>query len=173
MQITIAQDEIEAAIKNYIQEQITVKEDQDIDIDLRATRGEAGFQATINITKAGAAKPVREPEAPVAAVTKTVETTQAVKPVATTTRVKPVVTKVTPAKPAPVVEAEPEIQDEQPVVQEEEDTQSGVGQAEEAGSDQTDTVEVNEDETETQQEEAPAPAARPSLFGGLKKPVNV
>lgn len=52
MQIIIVQAEIEQAIRNHILSQINIREGMEIDIDLRATRGEAGFQATINITPA-------------------------------------------------------------------------------------------------------------------------
>jgi hypothetical protein len=49
MQITIVQADIETAIKNYILSQINVREDMEIDITLRATRGDEGYQAIIDI----------------------------------------------------------------------------------------------------------------------------
>lgn len=52
MQITIVQSEIELAIKQYIHQQINVREGMDIEIELRATRGESGFQAVIDIAPA-------------------------------------------------------------------------------------------------------------------------
>ncbi len=64
MQITIVQAEIETAIRNYIQEQIVVREGMKIDIDLRATRGDAGFMATIDIVPVSAAKPAPVAEKP-------------------------------------------------------------------------------------------------------------
>ena len=50
MQITIVQAEIELAIKQYILSQINVREDTTIDIELKATRGDTGFQAVIVLT---------------------------------------------------------------------------------------------------------------------------
>lgn len=64
MQITIVQTEIETAIRNYIKSQITVNDNQKIDIELRATRGAEGFQAMIDIV------PVEVSERSVAAVVK-------------------------------------------------------------------------------------------------------
>ncbi|QEP29862.1 hypothetical protein HYP99_gp064 [Sinorhizobium phage ort11] len=52
MQITIVQAEIEAAITNYITQQVSVNEGMDINIELRATRGAEGFQAIIDIVPA-------------------------------------------------------------------------------------------------------------------------
>lgn len=49
MQITIVQSEIETAIRNYIGEQINVKEGMQIDIVLKATRGDEGQTAIIDI----------------------------------------------------------------------------------------------------------------------------
>lgn len=49
MQITIVQSEIEKAIIDYIKSQVSVRDDMEIDIDLRATRGAEGFQAIIDI----------------------------------------------------------------------------------------------------------------------------
>lgn len=56
MQIIIAQDEIELAIRRYIAEQINVRDGMEIDIDLKATRGEAGMQAFIDIRASNTAK---------------------------------------------------------------------------------------------------------------------
>lgn len=50
MQIIITQAEIEAAIKNHVLGMIAVNPSQQIDIDLKATRGDAGYQAIITIT---------------------------------------------------------------------------------------------------------------------------
>ena len=50
MQITIPEVEIKVAITDYIKRQVNLREDQLIDIDLKATRGIEGYQAIINIT---------------------------------------------------------------------------------------------------------------------------
>lgn len=57
MQITLVQSEIEQALKNYINEQVNVKEGMDIVIVLKATRGEEGTTAVIDITKPVAVVP--------------------------------------------------------------------------------------------------------------------
>ena len=49
MKITIVQDEIEEAIRNHILSQIAVKPGMVITMELRATRGDEGFIANINI----------------------------------------------------------------------------------------------------------------------------
>jgi len=49
MQITIVQAEIELAIKQYILSQINVREGMEVDIEMKATRGETGYQAFITI----------------------------------------------------------------------------------------------------------------------------
>jgi len=57
MQITIVQSEIEQAIKQFVLGRLNVDGPQDVAIELKATRGETGMQAVIDITL-GAEKPV-------------------------------------------------------------------------------------------------------------------
>ena len=64
MQIIIVQSEIETAIRNYVLSQLNVKEGQRIDIDLKATRGESGATAIIDIVSENAPIPNRQPEVP-------------------------------------------------------------------------------------------------------------
>ena len=66
MQITLVQTEIETAIRNYIHSQIVVKEGMKIDIILKATRGDEGTTAIIDITPEGQV-PASAAPAPVAA----------------------------------------------------------------------------------------------------------
>ena len=56
LQITLNQAEIEQAIKNYVNDQVNIREGHDIAIDLKAGRGPEGFTATIDIVAPGAAK---------------------------------------------------------------------------------------------------------------------
>lgn len=56
MQITLNQAEIEQAIKNYVNDQVNIREGHDITIDLKAGRGPEGFTATIDIVAPSAAK---------------------------------------------------------------------------------------------------------------------
>lgn len=67
MQITIVETEIKTAIRNHILGLISVREDMKIDIDLRATRGQEGFTAIVDILPEdpSGSKPKAEPEAPV------------------------------------------------------------------------------------------------------------
>lgn len=51
MQITINQSEIEAAIRAHILSQINIKEGHEISITLKATRGEDGTTAIIDIER--------------------------------------------------------------------------------------------------------------------------
>ena len=50
MQIIIAQAEIEKAIHDFVLRQVSIRPDQRVDIELKATRGESGYQAIINIS---------------------------------------------------------------------------------------------------------------------------
>jgi hypothetical protein len=49
MQITLNQEEIHNAIENYVRGQITVADNQEITIELRAGRGENGYTAQLDI----------------------------------------------------------------------------------------------------------------------------
>lgn len=51
MQITLTQTEIETAITDYIKSQMTIADGQRIAIDLRATRGNEGYTALIDIVR--------------------------------------------------------------------------------------------------------------------------
>ncbi len=57
MKITLDQTEIEQALKNYVAEQMHIKEGMNISIDIRATRGEGGMTAVIDIAPAGTPSP--------------------------------------------------------------------------------------------------------------------
>lgn len=60
MQIQLNQVEIETAIRNYVHEQINVREGMQIDITLKATRGDDGQTAIIDIVPAKVVAPVAE-----------------------------------------------------------------------------------------------------------------
>jgi len=49
MQIILEQNEIEAALIAYATSMISLREDQDISIDMKAGRGENGYSATLDI----------------------------------------------------------------------------------------------------------------------------
>lgn len=56
MQIILNQEQIETAIRNHLLSFMSLNEGQDMEIDLRATRGEGGYTAEINIVGAGQAR---------------------------------------------------------------------------------------------------------------------
>ena len=58
MQILLIQSEIEQAIRDYMNQQINIKEGSTLEIDLRSTRGTEGFTANIDIRTGGTIKPV-------------------------------------------------------------------------------------------------------------------
>lgn len=150
MQITIVQTEIETAIRNYILGQITVRENQRIDIDLKATRGDQGFQAVIDIRP--------ENDGP-----------QGTKPKAAAPAAKPATAPVTIGKGPATKAAEAKVETKV----EAETVAESKAAAEETAQDNTkaETLPEATEATETNSDEAPKEAPR-SIFGGLRKPVN-
>ena len=149
MQITLIQSEIEQALKNYINDIMSVKDGMEIEIQLKATRGEEGTTAIIDIV----------PQKP--KVTRGSRTSGEI-----------------PAKPEPVkaaapakaeaaqavAEAAPEPVAESVAEAEADDAEQVAEQAQEAEALEPAPVEA---------EQAPAEEApRKSLFAGLSKPQN-
>lgn len=169
MQIIIVQSEIEAAIEAQIREQIVVRDDYRIDIELRATRGEDGYQAIIDILPASAERKLgsSSDEGSVTAAVKVAKATPAA-PKATRA---PRTAAAAPAVAQVVVEPEPEPE----VVAAEVE----VAQAEEAPFDNAvdvaapAAVEPAEPVAEQVGGSAEAvPVKRPSLFGNMTTPTN-
>lgn len=153
MQITINQSEIEAAIKAHILSQINIKDGHDISITLKATRGDDGTTAIIDITPSAASVSVGAPTTPVKressglgikdAVTKAKETAQE------------------PVKSEP--KAEPKAKEEK--------AEDPPFQADTNAPELTDGAAVAASSAETASaEESTTP--RTSLFAGLQKPTN-
>lgn len=161
MQIIIVQSEIEEAIEKHIREQITVKDDHRIDIELRATRGEDGYQAIIDIVPISADRKAPASTETVTAAVKVAKAT----PAAPKSPTKPKADKVQ-APVAAVADAEPEVTVSEPEV----GSAEPVDVAEEAPFDTAEQTPVAEAAVE--EEVAPAPAKRPSLFGNMTAPVN-
>ena len=149
MQITLIQSEIEQALKNYINDIMSVKDGMEIEIQLKATRGEEGTTAIIDIVpqkpkasrggRTSGEVPAKAEPAKAAAPAKA-EAAQA----------------VAEAAPEPVAEsvAEAEADDAEQVAE----------QAQEPEALEPAPVEA---------EQAPAEEApRKSLFAGLSKPQN-
>lgn len=156
IQVTLVQVEIEEALRNFISTQMTLKEGTAIEIDLAATRGADGIKATINLIP-----PSNTQAAPVTAPT-----------VAAKETVKE--TKAPKVNPVPVEEVKPKevVEDSQP----EASTTGAVvesGNAESVTDDAVTDVSTAEAQVQTENKaEEPAPAVKPSLFAGLRKPVN-
>lgn len=144
MKITIVQAEIETAIADYILGQMTINDDQELAIDLSATRGADGMTAEIIV------KPKASTDAPARK-----------KPAASTTASKPatVVKTPTPAPASTTTAAAPvaeEAQNEMVADGPNEENTSIAAQAEGKDEGPLDA----------------APVAGKSIFGSLNKPVN-
>ena len=149
MQITLVQAEIEQALTEYIHRQINVREGTAIEIDLAAPRGQPGFTAMIDLVPDDAppaAIPTPTPRPAMRSVTRTKEASAAL-------AVKEVADVGTGALDSPVQQ---ELAIETPAVEEV----------------------IVKAETPAVEDDAAVDAVmqttgnRPSLFGGLKKPVN-
>lgn len=153
MQVTLIQSEIEQALVNYINDQINVKPGMRITIELRATRGETGMQALVDIVPDNVVAAVVE-AAPTVEVPAqpAVRARPAIVPKAAVTRVAPVTPQAVVANPEPTPLVDLLVQDE-PVEPE------------------LEPVAVAPDEP-VEPEVAAAPPKRSSIFAGLQKPVN-
>lgn len=146
MQITLIQSEIEQAITEYIHTQINVRAGMAIEIDLAATRGQQGFTASINIvpeTKVGGIRLLQE-ATPVPDPEPT--------PVAAVARPLAISRAINKTKPEP--ESEPTTEANAPV-----EVQQALPLEEASDEAAVDAV-------------MQTTGRRPSLFGGLAKPVN-
>ena len=142
MQITLIQSEIEQALKNYINDIMSVKDGMEIEIQLKATRGEEGTTAIIDIVP-------QKPKASRGGRTS-----------------GEVPAKAEPAKAAAqaVAEAAPEPVAESVAEAEADDAEQVAEQAQEPEALEPAPVEAEQ----APAEEAP----RKSLFAGLSKPQN-
>lgn len=150
MQITLVQTEIEQAIRAYVHSQVSVKEGNEITIELKATRGDAGMQAVIDILPAGTTPVV---------VAKAVTVTPRAGGLGIKTAV---VAAKTPAAATTAVVASP-------VVEEQAEPEGDVAEEETGTPPEEAPVDV---ESEVEEAETPPVVKPKSLFTGLKKPVN-
>ena len=144
MQITLIQSEIEQALKNYINDIMSVKDGMEIEIQLKATRGEEGTTAIIDIVP-------QKPKAPRGGRTSG-EIPAKAEPAKAAAPAKAEAAQV-------VAEAAPEPVAESVAEAEADDAEQVAEQAQEPEVQEPAPVEV---------EEAP----RKSLFAGLSKPQN-
>jgi hypothetical protein len=183
MQITLNQDEIEEAIRNHVHGQVTIRESQEMSIDLRAGRGENGFTATLDVQprSTGTSEPKQGPklvipqEEPEKAVRATPKAAKVTKVEAEKTSPEP--TNEPEAKPAPkgskksifavAPKAAPEATETAETVEE---VEPGVPD-QETPAEEAAREEATQDESQTE-EDTPAeqPEAKKSIFAfGPKK----
>lgn len=166
MQITINQSEIEAAIRSHILSQINVKDGHEISISLKATRGEDGTTAIIDITPiaetaAVSLTPVKQAEAEPAQTTAVRQTR------------KPAAKQAVQPEPEVQVQVEPEpSKEEEPSFEPDEPCQEPrQPAADDAGAPQTDAPAEAQATPAEAEADTPAPTAKPkSLFAGLSRP---
>ena len=144
MQITLIQSEIEQALKNYINDIMSVKDGMEIEIQLKATRGEEGTTAIIDIV----------PQKPKAA--RGGRTSGEV-----------------PAKAEPAKAAAPAKAEAAQAVAEADPEPVAESVAEAEADDAEQVAEQTQEPAPVEAEQAPAEEApRKSLFAGLSKPQN-
>jgi outer membrane biosynthesis protein TonB len=170
MQIIIVEAEIKQAIKDLILNQMSIKEGMDVEIDLKATRGEAGFMATIDIVPAKAAAPVKA-EAPAAPIAKPVTKTVEVKKETPAPKAVELPT-FTPEAEVPVSQGKAETPAEEPPVEGMIETSDSTS-TETAGPGSEAAAEPSSTEPQAEQDQsAEAKPAGRSLFGNLKRVSN-
>lgn len=145
MQITLNQAEIETALRRYVNDQVNVKDGNEIVIDLKAGRGDNGFSAIIDIVPAS----------------ETV--TSSAKPLGLAEKTKP--TKPVQTTPALVMDAQEAAQ--YAAGEEAAEPATNAGQEPETPAPAT-----GEGEELSGEDAAEAPAAPRSLFASLGKPRN-
>lgn len=167
MQLTIVQSEINTAIERFVRSMIKLEDNVRIDIQLRATRGEEGATAIIDIVEATAEEPARDP-APVEPKPLAIEETvrKARKPRTTTPANEPAPSNERPPADTPSQLVAPAEEEEVPVP---------AGSVEPNEEEEVETPAASEAVEEENEERANEPVAetpRQSLFAGLSRPKN-
>ena len=173
MKITIVESEIQEAIRAHIERQITVKDGMEITMEIRATRGEDGFIANIDISpiKAGADTPravvAEQVTATQATISNTIEATPIFRPRVTRKAVEA----------APAAEAEAEVEE----VEAAQVTLSPEGEAATisapkslfgARPTEVTTEEVAEPADDGVEDVEGSQPLKRSIFAGMSRPVN-
>lgn len=164
MQIIIIQTEIEEAIRNHILGQIAIKDDQRIDIDLRATRGSDGFQAVIDIVAESApARAQSTDDKP--------EETAVVVPPKPAVSTKPArVAKATAPKAIQATDVSDVLPDAP--VEQEPDMSAEADAGEQPIAEEAPLEDGDQSVAEIAAEDTPPATKKPSLFANMKKPDN-
>lgn len=169
MQISINQREIEHAIEKHVREQVAVRDDQVVKIDLKATRGPEGYQAYIDIVPKEAEKSTTRAKASSVSAAGTSATATK------STGVKAAVAEAKATKEPEPQAAEPEVIAETPV---EAVAEAARPEPETAMADVPEPVEEAADDktaaepTEVTADAETVPAPRQSLFRKLQTPEN-
>lgn len=170
MQIILEEDEIKAALVAYATSMITIKDDQEITIDMKAGRGENGYSATLNIQPKAVA-PIKATRAkPTPVEVKAVNTI----PAAAAPAKSGLFGKTPAAEPAPAREPEPEPDATSAGPQNQEEPVAGIS----TGEDRGEAPELNQDldvsgEDVTSSADAipdEAPAEKPKSIFNFAKP---
>ena len=160
MQIILIQSEIEVAIRNYVNSKVKIAADQDIRIDLSASRGPEGFRANIDIVDA---------LVPVEAYSPRAATTAAPKFVAI--KVDEPTPTPTPKEKAAPAQLEAEV--EEPAAPSTEKVAVDGPSAQEQGvAQEQEQVSTNVEESAEASTTETAPAVRKPLFGKSLAPLN-
>lgn len=161
MQIILIQAEIEVAIRNYVNSKVKIAADQDIRIDLSASRGPEGFRANIDIVDALVSVTAYSPCADTTAAPKTA-VVEADEPAPAPTPKK----KATPVQLEAEVEEPATPSTEKVAVDEPSAQEQVVAQEQEQVQESANVEESTEPTPES------APAVRKPLFGKSLAPLN-
>lgn len=165
MQISINQREIELAIEKHVREQVAVRDDQVVKIDLKATRGPEGYQAYIDIV------PKDEAKAPSKAKASSVSATGTSASASKSTGVKAAVAEAKATKTPEPAAAEPEVVAEVTADAAQSEPETAQADIPEPVAEVTDDKTVAEAPEVTAEADA-VPAPRQSLFRNLQAPEN-
>ena len=164
MQIILIQAEIEVAIRNYVNSKVKIAADQDIRIDLSASRGPEGFRANIDIVDAEVPVEAYSPRAATTAAPKTaaVEADEPTPAPTPKKKAAPVQLEAEVEEPAatPATPSTEKVAVDEPSAQEQE-------VAQEQGQEVSNVEEPAEASTAE-----PTPAVRKPLFGKSLAPLN-
>jgi len=173
MNITIEQADIETAVEKYVRELIPgLGVETVVKIDLAATRGPAGFTASIRLlTQNEADAEVAQPEPQVKATPTKVKTsgTKPLNIAQKAAEAKATAPAEVPAEAEPAVE---EGQSEEEVAREADTTDLNAPIEEESPTEEDAAEEQAQEEAEAQPEPLAEEAPRKSLFAKMEKPKN-
>ena len=162
MQIILIQAEIEIAIRNYVNSKVKIAADQDIRIDLSASRGPEGFRANIDIVDALVPVEAYSPRTATTAAPKTAAVEADEPTPAPTPKKKAASAQLEAEVEEPAAPPTEKVAVDEPSAQEQEVAQEQEQVQETANVEETTEVSTTES----------APAVRKPLFGKSLAPLN-